>query len=520
MELNCGSRYILLPASWNAKPKRLIFRDGEKPVLDLVVSLDPDEPDFLFPVDIARFRGKTLELTCEPEARFPVEQTDDPPLDYAGKYRPWAHFTARRGWINDPNGLVWYRGKYRMYFQHNPAATTWENMHWGSAESPDLVHWRELGDVLFPDEAGTIFSGSGIVDRENVSGLKQGEEDPILFFYTAAGGTSETSKGSPFTQNLAYSVDGGKTLVKWPGNPVISQLAPGNRDPKVIRYEPENCYILALYLEAHDFALFRSDDLLHWTELQRLTLPEDWECPDFYPLPADGDPEKLLWVFSAASDRYLIGTFDGRRFTPLGEAGRLNYGDVSYAAQSWSDEPRGKRIRSAFIKQVVPGQPFGCCMDLPQEMRLKTVNGALRLCAWPAPEIEGLYRSAQALEDLPLDPAEPVKLPVKSKACDLELEFPADTALSLSLFGLELGYDPAAGTLTCGEKAAPVTGENGLVRLRILLDTLSAEIFADSGSVFLGMGYIQDRSLDTLRLTGTGTVRRLTLRELGQFWEA
>ena len=457
MELYCDSRYILLPASWNARQKRLYFYDGDRLVLDLVAALDSDEPDFLFPVDLERFRGRTLRLTCEPEADIPLVKTDSPETDYRGKYRPWAHFTARRGWINDPNGLVWYRDKYRMYFQHNPAATTWENMHWGAAESDDLIRWQELGDVLFPDEAGTIFSGSGIVDRRNVSGLKAGEEDPILFFYTAAGGTSETSKGSPFTQNLAYSTDGGRTLTKWPGNPMIPELAPGNRDPKVIFYPPENCYILALYLKDHDFALFRSEDLLHWTELQRLTLPEDWECPDFYPLPADGDPARLLWVFSAASDRYLIGTFDGRSFTPQEGPGRLNYGDVSYAAQSWSDDPGGRRIRTAFIKQVVPGMPFGCCMDLPQEMRLNTVNGALRLCAWPAAEVESLYRSRNTLEDLTLDPAEPVKLPVGSKACDLELEFSADAAVTLSLFGLELRFAPESG-LTCGEKNAPVRG--------------------------------------------------------------
>ena len=518
MEFLCDSRYILLPASWNAQPKRLFFREGDRLVLDLVVSLDGDEPDFLFPVDLERFRGRTLRLTCVPETEIPLMKTEDPETDYRGKYRPWAHFTARRGWLNDPNGLVWYRGRYRMYFQHNPAATTWENMHWGAAESADLMHWRELGDVLFPDAAGTIFSGSGIVDRENVSGLKAGEEDPILFFYTAAGGTSETSKGSPFTQNLAYSTDGGKTLVKWAGNPIIPQLAPGNRDPKVIRYEPEGCYVLALYLEEHDFALFRSDDLLHWQELQRLTLPEDWECPDFYPLPADGDPDKLLWVFSAASDRYLIGDFDGRRFTPLGEAGRLNYGDVSYAAQSWSDEPSGRRIRTAFIKHVIPGMPFGCCMDIPQEMCLKTVNGALRLCAWPVRELEALVRSRTAPEALTLDPEKPVKRRVSGKACDLSLEFPADTALSLSLFGLGLQYDPLARTLTCGNSSAPLPGEGGRVSLRIIFDTMSAEVFGDSGSVFLGVSHIQDRSLDTLTLTGSGPVDRLELRELGQFW--
>lgn len=518
MELYCDSRYILLPASWNARPKRLYFREGDRLVLDLVVALDPEEPDFRFPVDLERFRGRTLQLSCEPEMDIPLEKTDAPELDYSGKYRPWAHFTSRRGWLNDPNGLVWYRGKYRMYYQHNPAATTWENMHWGSAESADLMHWRELGDVLFPDAAGTVFSGSGIVDRENVSGLKAGGEDPILFFYTSAGGTSRTSAGSPFSQNLAYSTDGGRTLVKWAGNPVLPELAPGNRDPKVVRYGPDGSYILALYLEEHDFALFRSEDLLHWKELQRLTLPEDWECPDFYPLPVDGDPERILWVFSAASDRYLVGSFDGRRFTPMGEPGQLNYGDVSYAAQSWSDEPRGRRIRTAFVKQVIPGQPFGCCMDIPQEMRLKTVNGALRLCAWPVEELACLYRSAWGEEDLSLRPDQAWKRRVESRACDLELRFAPDTALRLSLFGLELCYEPETGLLRCGERSAPVRGEAGEVHLRILLDTLCAEVFGDSGSVFLGISYIQDRGLDRLSLLGSGSIRRLELRELDRFW--
>ena len=511
MELCCEKRYVLLPASWNAKPKRLYFSDGDRPVLDLAVSLDTDEPDFLFPVDIARFRGKRLRLLCQPEVEFLPEQTDDPPLDYAGKYRPQAHFTARRGWINDPNGLVWYAGKYRMYYQHNPAATTWENMHWGAAESEDLIHWRELGDVLFPEEYGTVFSGSGVVDSRNVSGLKEGPEDPLLFFYTAAGGTSEMSRGRPFTQRLAYSTDGGKTLKQWAGNPVLHELAPGNRDPKVVYYPPEDCYILALYLQDHDFALFRSRDLLHWRELQRLTLPTDWECPDFYPLTGDGETR---WVFSAASDRYLLGTFDGDRFTPEGGERLLNYGDVSYAAQSWYCDPKGRRVRTAFIKQVIPGMPFGCCMDLPQVMTLKRVNGTLSLCAWPAEELERLYRSRVSRTDLPL----PAAFPVRSKACDLELEFAADAPVSLSLFGLELAYRPGEG-LIAGERTAPVRGEGGLVKLRLLFDTLSAEVFADSGSVFLGLSCIQDRSLDTLRLTGPGTVRHLELRELGAFWE-
>ncbi len=512
MEFICEKNYVILPASWHARPKRLYFREGDRLVLDLVVNLDPDEPDFLFPVDIRRFRGKTLRLESEPEVEFLPSQTDAPETDYAGKYRPLAHFTAKRGWINDPNGLVWYGGKYRMYFQHNPAATTWENMHWGAAESEDLIHWRELGDVLFPDENGTIFSGSGMVDTRNVSGLKQGPEDPILFFYTAAGGTSETSKGKPFTQRLACSPDGGRTLAQWEGNPILPELAPGNRDPKVVYYAPEDCYILALYLRDHDFALFRSEDLLHWRELHRLTLPTDWECPDFYPLTS---PEgETRWVFSAASDRYLLGTFDGCRFTPEGGERQLNWGDMSYAAQSWFSDPKGRRVRTAFIKQVIPGMPFGCCMDIPQVMTLRRVNGSLSLCAWPAEELEALNRSRTARRDLSL----PAALGVGSKACDLELEFSADSPLTVSLFGLDLEYRPGVG-LVSGELTAPVKGENGLVKLRLIYDTLSVEAFADSGSVFLGLGYIQDRSLNTLRLTGPETLRRLELRELGAFWE-
>lgn len=113
---------------------------------------------------------------------------------FDGKYRPYAHFTAKRGWINDPNGLVYYNGQYHMFFQHNPVDCKWENMHWGHAVSNDLIHWEEKDIVFYPDEDGTVFSGSAIVDWKNVTGLKQNENDVILIYYTCAGSTSEASK--------------------------------------------------------------------------------------------------------------------------------------------------------------------------------------------------------------------------------------------------------------------------------------------------------------------------------------
>lgn len=518
MEFFCKQKYIILPASFHAQKKRLYFYEGDRLVLDLVVSLDSDEPDYRFPVDVARFRGKTLRLACDPAIDLRFDTADEVMLDYSGKYRPLAHFTARRGWINDPNGLACVGGKYLMYYQHNPAATTWENMHWGAAESDDLIHWREHGDVLFPDENGTIFSGSAIVDERNVTGLKQGEIDTVLFYYTCAGGTSEASKGKPFTQNLAYSTDGGRTLIRWE-KPLIPQIAQGNRDPKVIYYPPDDSYIMALYLEGHEFALFKSVNLLDWTELQRLTLPDDAECPDFYPLAITGE-ETVKWVFSAASDRYLIGSFDGQRFTPESEQLRLNHGNSFYAAQSWSDLPDGRRIRTGFVSTVLPGMPFGCCMSLPQEMSLRRVNGQLRLCALPVPEVERLYACIQSFERIQVDQVQPFRHAVHSKACDVALRIGSSSSFRLSLFGMDIEYDAGEHLLKCGEQSAPVTGEDGCLSLRMIFDTIYTEIYADSGSIFMGMTYIQDAALNTLTLSADkAEVECLTVSEMKPFYQ-
>lgn len=267
MNVQCTHKYMVFPAADRAPRKRVYFYEGDRLVLDLVISLESEQPDHCFPVNMARFRGKTLRVECIPEGKLTFVQTDTPLLDYAGAARPLCHFTTRRGWMNDPNGLVYTGEKYLMFYQHNPAATYWENMHWGYAESSDLVHWREGEDKLFPDENGTVFSGSAWLDRENASGLMQDGVAPLLLFYTAAGDTSETSKGVPTTQRLAVSRDGGETL-QLCETPLLREMYPLNRDPKVIRCEEGQCYILSLFLKDHDFALFRSDDLLHWQKIQ------------------------------------------------------------------------------------------------------------------------------------------------------------------------------------------------------------------------------------------------------------
>ena len=186
---------------------------------------------------------------------------------YNEKYRPQFHFTPQKGWTNDPNGLVFYKGEYHLFFQHNPFDTKWGNMTWGHAVSHDLVHWKQLANAIEPDTRGTIFSGSAVVDDDNTAGLQSGEEKTLVAIYAAAGGTSPESKGQPFTQCIAYSNDRGRTWTKYSGNPVVPHILADNRDPKVVWHSPTKQWIMVLFLDGNTFRFLASPNLKNWTTL-------------------------------------------------------------------------------------------------------------------------------------------------------------------------------------------------------------------------------------------------------------
>lgn len=562
MKLSTAARYLLFSVNPLVSGKTVLIRRNGQLLLDLSMRLDACQPTSEVVVDMARFGPGEFEITSEPEMDVPVRIADDLtfPADlYKETWRPRVHFTARRGWINDPNGLVWYRGVWHLFFQYNPVGCEWGNMHWGHATSTDLNHWEEQDIALFPDADGTMFSGSALVDTENRLALNTAEHEAILLFYTCAGETSVLSKGKPFTQCLAVSLDGGATFFKHSRNPLIPQICAGNRDPKIIRC-PAGGYVMALYLEKNTYTLLHSENLLDWIQIQTLALPEDTECPDFYPLPVpvpgslpgtspasmferahasdNLDATSSLWVFSGAADRYLVGSFDGNTFTPQGLPGRLHWGTHAYAAQSWSDVPSadGRRIRISWNTADLPETSFNRSMTTPCEMSLQAVAGREQLCAWPVREMETLWRNTRTIPEHPVAPATPLSMPLADKAQDILCTLSwaeHTTAITLALFGATLRVDiekqtlSLQGTTPSGNPVVPfdaILPTNAQqLSLRIIADRTSLEIYLEGGAAWISQGHCADPNLARLTIASEGgpaQIRQLTVSELAGIWDA
>lgn len=392
--------------------------------------------------------------------------------------RPQFHFSPKRNWMNDPNGLVYYEGEYHLYFQHNPLGLQAGNLTWGHAVSPDLVHWTELEPVLRPDSLGLIFSGSAVVDWHNVSGLQQGTEKTICAFYTAA--------GDPFTQCIAYSHDRGRTFTKYAKNPIIKHIIGGNRDPKVFRYAPGNHWVMALYLDGDEYAIFNSTDLLNWQQTSSLHFPHDGECPDLFELPIDGDKANTRWVFVAGTGSYFIGTFDGKTFKPTDGPFTGDYGAHYYATQTYSDIPNsdGRRIQITWMRGgEYPGMPFNQQQNFPCECTLKTFPDGIRMCRVPVKEIEGLRTGEHKWRDVTVSPNENLLAGVEGELFDIkaEIELKDAAEFGFRLRGQDVRYTVSSETLSCLGREAAVTSEDNRLSLRILVDRNSVEVYAANG---------------------------------------
>jgi fructan beta-fructosidase len=446
---------------------------------------------------------------------------------YAEAYRPQFHFTPAKNWTNDPNGLVYDKGVYHLFFQHNPFGTEWGNMTWGHATSRDLVHWTEHAPAIRPDKLGTIFSGSSVVDRGDTAGFRTGAEKVLVCIYTSAGGTSPESQGQPFTQSLAFSNDGGATWTKYAKNPVLGHVAGSNRDPKVIWHEPTKKWVMALYLDGADYALFGSKNLKDWARLCDVPMPGTSECPDFFELPADGARGRRLWVFWGANGNYRLGTFDGTIFKPETEVLQSLWGANDYAAQTYSDIPKadGRRIQISWMNGgKYPGMPFNQQMSFPRVLQLRSTPKGVRLAMWPVREIEGIRGAKRAWKDVALGADGPGLSLGRGDLWDIEaeIELGSARAVGFAVRGAEIVYDSETKTLTCLGKTAPLKPSNGRITVRVLVDRTSIEIFAGGGLVTMCSCFLPDladKSLEAFARGGEARIVALTRYELRSAWK-
>ncbi len=331
-----------------------------------------------------------------------------------GNMRQRYHFMPQTGWMNDPNGLVYFKGQYHFFYQHYPHAPEWHSMHWGHAVSSDLLHWEYLPLALMPDawydkdEEGSCFSGSAIV-----------HESRLYLMYT---GSADHGNGIVQTQCMAVSEDG-VHFKKFSNNPVIT-APPGCdvtlfRDPKIWKYE-EHFYVVigASRDNKAQALLYRSGDLEQWEYVgvlaeSRGELGFMWECPDFFPL---GDKYVLTFSPMGTGDRkavYLVGDMDyAQGKFHYHNIGEIDWGMDFYAPQSFA-APDGRRLMVGWanewdwmpwFKDFGATRQEGWCgsFNLIREVRLNEDNS---LSFYPAQEYQQLRHSAAVTRDLTLTQA-------------------------------------------------------------------------------------------------------------------
>lgn len=422
-------------------------------------------------------------------------------------YRPQIHYTPAKNWINDPNGMVYADGVYHLYYQYNPQGHGWGNMSWGHATSEDLVHWSEKSVAMVRNEWGDIFSGSAVVDKDNVAGFGK---NAILAFYTASGERQQ--------QCLAYSTNGGMTFSQYEGNPVIKNTElPDFRDPKVFWHEESHKWIMCLALGwSCKIEFWGSENLKDWQKLSTFTSSSarsnigQWECPDLFRLPYGGGEKWVLIVSNnpggpvgGSGTEYFVGDFDGTAFTAmeLDYPLWLDYGADNYAGVTWSDMPDGRRVMIGWMNNwnyadAVPASPWCSAMTLPRELSLKEVDGKPLLSTKVVKEIDAIAGEWKAADGGIIDvpDAYEAKFTVNLKeSSSFTLGNSAGEYMEIAV-NAEAGKIVAKRTSSTGASSfhnlfsvlsisAPFNVEGDTMELHVFIDRSSVEVFNADGTM-------------------------------------
>lgn len=487
----------------------------------------------------------------------------DNPGYYQEPFRNQFHFSPETGWMNDPNGMVYYDGEYHLFYQHNPYGINHEFMHWGHAVSKDLVHWEHLPIALEPDEYGTIFSGSAVIDYENTAGF--GKEAMIAIF------THDDSEGEK--QSIAYSLNKGRTWEKYKGNPVMPDSPTEDwRDPNVFWHKESRKWVMSLAAE-DKIMFYTSENLKDW-ELTSEFGPAGatggvWECPALVKLPIDGDPDNTKWLLvvnnnpggpvGGSGAQYFVGHFDGKTFTNENSSDQVLWGDFGadfYAAVEWNgiEGNNGEKYWIGWMNnweyaEEIPTSTWTSSMSLPRKIELTNTKEGIRLQQTPV-SLEYIRESSQKVSytDETISSESKPLSELQNDEVELVAEFDISNA-SAKEFGFKvrkrdedeytkIGYDVSSNKLFVNrtnsdsfeygdevEKRHEGTlyaTDNNIVKMHILMDQSSIEVFGNDGKTVITDRIFPEYSSKGFEIysnDGDTTLKSLDLFPLKSIWK-
>lgn len=511
------NNYLLLPIQESAPESTMQLLINNHQVERHTIRLAIDKIDYFVPVNLKEYQDKHLVVRFlhAPTTSLSWDNiTLSDTFDKTNKEKTWRpiyHFTPNHGWMNDPNGMFYNKGVYHLYYQYNPYASVWGNMHWGHATSTDLCHWKQLPIAIFPDDMGTIFSGSCVVDHNNTSGLGAGT---IFAFYTSTGVRQK--------QCMAYSTDEGMTFTKYEKNPIVTSTATDFRDPKVVWYAPEKKWIM-LVATGQYISFYTSKNLKDWTYSSQFGFGEGnhagvWECPDLIELPIQGS-KKTKWVllvninpggpFGGSATQYFVGQFDGSSF--INDAPRetkwLDHGKDHYATVTWNNAPNHRVIALSWMSNWeygthVPTMQYRSAMTVPRTLSLFPQGGDYYVSNSPVEELSKIRQHKKDFDWITVSHTRTKELPNNRGAYELILTIKPNKTKDISFslnnkdgekvvftyqfekgkFSIDRRF---SGIVDFSEKFATVTSiaisEETTYTLHIYIDKASIETFDGEG---------------------------------------
>ena len=476
---------------------------------------------------------------------------------YKEQFRPQFHFSPKINWTNDPNGLVYAKGVYHLFYQHNPFENVWGHMTWGHATSKDLIHWKHE-PIAIPELKDTmIFSGTCVYDQNNSSGLGTKEHPPMVAIYT---GHIENVKQA---QHLAYSIDDGKTWTKYNKNPILDLNKKDFRDPKVFWYAPKKYWVMCVNLpQEHQVQFYASTNLIDWKFLSDFGPMGDeigvWECPDLFQIPVLNSKEKK-WVLQTSNHermQYFMGEFDGVKFTMDPNQKtilRPNAGPDYYAGISYGQLPANHLpVTIAWANnwryaRKIPTYPWKGAMSLPRNLWAEKINGNWQLLQKPISNLNALRKKLAFQKSSLQNKDETITLSTMGihedvYECDFEISSSTNEKTGIIVLndgasGVVIGYDPKlkqvfinrtntntsfdAAFAEMGYFAAPVTTSSNKIKFQVFVDNSIVELFVNNGETTFTLQAFpkhSDKTIKTLPSNTVGSVKNVQIFPLQSIW--